>query len=103
MKNIFKNLDFNADFEVVSDVFCGKKFRIERILSSKQTTKWLNQNSDEWVCLLRGKAKIKYKNGKIERLGRGDTLFIPKNRWHKVVKTSKKCLWLCVFESANGL
>ncbi|MBE2983985.1 cupin domain-containing protein [Campylobacter sp. RM9344] len=96
-QNIFKNLNFSSKFEIVDEFFKNEKIRVERILSSGQTTKWQDNDEDEWVCLLDGEAKIRYENGDKISLNRGDTLFIKAHTKHQVSYTSQECIWLCFF------
>ncbi|WP_288730196.1 cupin domain-containing protein [uncultured Fusobacterium sp.] len=101
MKNIFENLEYpkGETQEKIDDLFSGKSFRVERILSGGQvSSEWYNQEKEEWVCLLQGEAKLEYENGNIFSLQKGDILFIPAHQKHKVIYTSEQCIWLCVFE-----
>lgn len=101
MKNIFENLEYpkGEAHEKIEDLFSGKSFRVERILSGGQvSSEWYNQEKEEWVCLLQGEAKLEYENGNILSLQKGDILFIPAHQKHKVIYTSEQCIWLCVFE-----
>lgn len=101
MKNIFENLEYpkGKTQEKIEDLFSGKSFRVERILSSGQvSSEWYDQEEEEFVCLLQGEAKLQYENGNILSLQKGDTLFIPTHQKHKVIYTSEHCIWLCVFE-----
>lgn len=101
MKNIFENLEYpkGEAQEKIEDLFSGKSFRVERILSGGQvSSEWYNQEKEEWVCLLQGEAKLEYENGNIFSLQKGDILFIPAHQKHKVIYTSEQCIWLCVFE-----
>lgn len=80
----------------------GKSWRVERIISTGQKSPdgfWYEQEEDEWVCLLRGKAAIGYKNGETISLSAGDTLLLPAGKKHRVLYTSKTppALWLCFF------
>jgi len=73
--------------------------RIERIISSGQTSDWYNQKETEWVLLVQGNAEIEYAQGEKILLQKGDTLLIPPHVQHKVTYTSAKppCIWICVF------
>jgi Mannose-6-phosphate isomerase len=75
--------------------------RIERILSCGQTSPpgfWYDQDRDEWVVLLQGRAIISYPDGRQINLDAGDTLFLPAHEQHAVAFTSADppCLWLAV-------
>ena len=73
--------------------------RIERIVSTGQTSDWYDQPEAEFVVLLEGNAAVEYENGKIVALSRGDSLLINPHVRHRVSYTSSEppCVWLCVF------
>jgi cupin 2 domain-containing protein len=75
--------------------------RIERIISRGQITPaglWLDQDDDEWVVLLQGKAIIEYPENMKAELEQGDWIFIPAHTKHRVAFTSfdPPCIWLAV-------
>ena len=75
------------------------RFRVERILSGGQITpegEWYDQEQDEWVVLLEGEARLRYADGTEVTLCKGESLFLPKHKRHRVVYTSPACLWLAV-------
>lgn len=77
---------------------------IERIVSCGQTSPpgfWYDQERDEWVVLLQGRAEIAYADGRLEKLAAGDTLFLAAHERHRVVFTSADppCIWLAVHGS----
>ena len=73
--------------------------RIERIISTGQTSDWYDQDDTEFVALLQGNAVIEYENGKSITMSKGDTLLIEPRERHRVSYTSSEppCIWLCVF------
>lgn len=87
--------------ELVTVLTESKNVRIERIVSSGQTSSegfWYDQNENEFVALLQGEAVISYEDGSII-LKAGDTVLIPAHKKHRVDFTSVEppCVWLCVF------
>lgn len=100
--NIFSLPEELPDKEL-TDLLCqNKSFRIERIVSSGQTSPegfWYDQDEDEWVVVLQGSAKLRFYNGRAVSLNKGDHFYIPAHLKHRVEYTSKtpKCIWLCVF------
>lgn len=87
--------------ELVEILAENKNVRIERIISSGQTSPkgfWYDQNENEFVALLQGEAVISYEDGRI-RLKAWDTVLIPVHKKHRVDFTSvdPPCVWLCVF------
>lgn len=88
--------------EVSNTLFSGKNIKIEQIISSGQISPaegWYDQELNEWVILLDGKAKLEFENKLIKTLKKGDYLMIPAHYRHKVIYTSSKppCIWLAVF------
>ncbi|MCI6926666.1 cupin domain-containing protein [Butyricicoccus porcorum] len=75
--------------------------RIERIVSSGQTSDWYDQTEDEWVCVLEGEGELEYADGSRQRLRAGDTACLPAHLRHRVSYTSAPCIWLCVFRPAE--
>jgi cupin 2 domain-containing protein len=100
--NIFKINNFDKEnTEIFQDILSNKRIKIERIISSGQKTpdgKWLCENKDEWVILLKGKAKITFRSGSIIEMKQGDYLFINSGTEHRVTYTSSKprCVWLAI-------
>lgn len=86
----------------------GQNIRIERIISTGQTTpegQWYDQDTDEWVVLLQGKAEISYEDGTLVRLKAGDYLMISAHQKHRVEYTSIElpCIWLAVHGQLRSL
>lgn len=87
--------------EIFENIFTNENIRIQRILSFGQVSPpdyWYDQDEDEWVLLLKGKAKLEFEN-EIITLHRGDSLLIPAHMKHRVAYTSKyfTTIWLAVF------
>ncbi len=69
---------------------------IERIVSSdKVQSSIYKQPYDEWLVLLAGEALLEVEERKVT-LKKGDTLLIEAFKEHKVLKTKKGTIWLCV-------
>lgn len=102
--NVFSVPSVLPDEERTETLLSGA-VRIERILSSGQTTppgQWYDQDDDEWVCVLSGSGELTYDDGRVQRLNAGDTAYLPAHCRHRVTYTSRPCLWLCVFRPAEG-
>ncbi len=70
---------------------------IKTVVSNTLSTKReFVSDRDEWVMLMQGCAKI-VMNDTIYKLKKGDTLFIPANTKHTLLKTKKIAIWLCVY------
>ncbi|NLG33103.1 MAG: cupin domain-containing protein [Syntrophomonadaceae bacterium] len=99
--NIF-SLPFRLPVEEVFEpIIPDKGVLIERIISTGQITPanvWLEQERDEWVVLLQGRAILSWENGKTLAMEVGDWVFIPAHERHRVEYTSKEppCIWLAV-------
>ncbi len=103
---IHKLLDVdNIDREKESvEVLCKfKNSRVEKIVSTGQSSDWYDQDEDEFVALIKGIAGIVFLNDdgseKEVILEEGDSLLIPANTKHRVSFTSEdqECIWLCFF------
>src|SRR2546429_9760837 len=87
--------------EIVTELLSRKGVRIERIVSTGQSTpadKPYNQNHDEWVLVLTGLAGL-WIEGQGERVLRpGDHVLIPAHRLHRVTWTMNggPTIWLAV-------
>ena len=96
--NIFdvKNIDITK--EIVEILKENENVKIEKIISTGQTTDWMKQEQEEFVILIQGEAIIEYENKKQE-LRAGDTVIIKKNEKHRVAYTSENpcCIWICIF------
>jgi len=100
--NIFTGWDRQSKEEIFNTVFSGKNIKIEKIISSGQTSPeegWYDQQQQEWVILIEGKAILEFEHDQKKNLQKGDYLFIPAHTKHKVIYTSAnpKCIWLAIF------
>ena len=101
LKNIFNLPESLADKELFEILHDNENVKIERIISTGQTTppgQWYDQETDEWVILLQGEAELSYDDGKRIKLRAGDYVFIPARQKHRVEYTSCEptCIWLAV-------
>ena len=102
MMNLYENLQFSTERELVEQLMAipHAGLRVERISSSGQTSAWYDQDEAELVFLLEGEADLELiEEGKSKpiSLQKGDGLWVPARRKHRVTYTSANCLWLCVF------
>lgn len=73
--------------------------RVERIVSWGHVTPedtWYDQDTDEWVLLVAGQARLAFADGREVSLAAGEELFLPRGLRHRVVYTSTPCLWLAI-------
>ena len=102
MSNLFTNLPNDLSNEVFTDLVTSHSVRIERIVSSGQSSPksgWYDQDENEWVLVLEGFGSILFEDGTERTLNKGDYLTIPAYQKHKVSKTDPDNLtiWLAVF------
>jgi cupin 2 domain-containing protein len=77
--------------------------RIERIVSTGHASPeglWYDQDQHEWVVVLRGRAKLLFKDDdEPVEMGPGDWINIPAHRKHRVAWTTpdEPTVWLAVF------
>lgn len=101
MQNIYKLPKDLPAQELLEKIAESEKIKIERIISTGQTTppgEWYNQELDEWVVLLQGKARLAYEDGSEITLNSGDYILIPAHQKHRVSYTSAQppCIWLAI-------
>jgi cupin 2 domain-containing protein len=99
--NLFDDLPRQADQELFTELVSRKGVRIERIVSTGQSTpagEPYNQEHDEWVLLVSGSAGLWIEGDGERDLRPGDYVFIPAHRSHRVTCTAKAepTVWLAV-------
>jgi len=107
INNIFKKIPANLEDEYFENILKNKNFSLERIITEGQTTprgRWLCEDTNEWVLLVSGSAKLMFKSdGHIQALIPGDHLIIPTGTYHRVEWTDPdvKTVWLALHYSTN--
>lgn len=101
--NIFslKSYAHNPEKELFETIFTINDCKVERIVSKGHSTpfgEWYDQEKDEWVILLEGRAIIVFETGEILKFEKGDYIFIPSHLRHRVASTSTEppCVWLAI-------
>lgn len=99
--NIFANIATKIDKESFEDILSTEGIKIERIISKGHTTpkdKWYDQNTNEWVIVLKGKAVLSFQNSDDVELEKGDYINIPAHTKHKVAWTTPEgeTIWLAI-------
>ncbi len=95
----------NSSDEQFDDLFVTPNLRIERIISTGQTTPldaWYDQAQDEWVMVVAGSARLQIEGEPQERrLEVGDWLLLPAHCRHRVTWTQSHpaTVWLAVHAS----
>ena len=101
MINLFDDIPVRAADEVFSEVLVRGNVRIERIVSTGQSTpadKPYRQANDEWVLLLAGSAGLRIEGEGERDLRPGDHVLIAAHRAHWVTYTARDepTIWLAV-------
>ncbi|MFH1127882.1 MAG: cupin domain-containing protein [Candidatus Omnitrophota bacterium] len=100
--NIYSKISNIKDKEMLETLAVNKKLKIERIISRGQVTekgKWLKEAHDEWVIILKGAGKLRFRNdSRLIKLKIGDYVLIPAHTSHRVEWTlpQEKTIWLAV-------
>ncbi len=97
MTNLYDFTPPDLDSETFQSLLNHKNVTIKTIVSNTlKTAQIFEQDCDEWVVVLQGCAKIEMQ-GRVYKLTKGDTLFIPSQTKHTLVKTKKIVIWLAIY------
>lgn len=103
MPNLLGKIPRRFCGELVERLARGRGFRIERIISPRGHASppgfWYDQEEDEWVAVLSGRARLRFAHGRTVSLKTGDWMIIPAGRRHRLVATDpvRPTVWLAVF------
>ena len=102
LKNIFDNVPEFIPDEIFETILLSDKIKIERIVSKGQSSPqdfWYDQNQNEWVVLLKGKANLLFYQNEIIELREGDYINIPAHKKHRVEWTDPdvETIWLAIY------
>ena len=107
LSNIFNDIPENLPQELTQDLLRSPHATIERIVSRGHCSAkgfWYDQDWDEWVLLISGKARIEFKDEpELTQLEPGDHLLIPAHVQHRVAWTEPHTdtIWLAVHLNKN--
>jgi cupin 2 domain-containing protein len=104
MENIFKDIPSDLPDELIEKIAGdGKKdISIERIISRGHASPpdfWYDQDKNEFVIVLRGKAALLFKEtNKVIKMSPGDYINIPAHTLHRIEWTSsgEDTVWLAI-------
>jgi cupin 2 domain-containing protein len=102
IRNLFADLPNAAGQEYLVDLLTRPGVRIERIVSTGQSSPlgfWYEQPHGEWVALLAGEARLRFADEPDARtLRAGDFVDIPAHRRHRVewTRPDAPTVWLAV-------
>jgi cupin 2 domain-containing protein len=106
--NLYEGLPKHAvDREISTPVLERPSLRIERIVSTGQATpegEWYDQDTDEWVLLVAGAARLRIEGDDEDRdLVPGDWVLLPAHCRHRVTWTQSvpPTVWLAVHFAAG--
>jgi len=100
IKNIFSDIPQELSNEHFETIFRNENIKLERIISDGHISpgeKWYDQDFDEWVLVLSGKAILSFENKtKDIILNPGDYIMIKAHEKHRVKYTDlgEKTIWL---------
>ena len=97
--NLFANLPELYKSEQSLSLFEKPSIEIERIVSESYSSPagfWYDQDEDEWVVVLRGKATLEFEEGQLVYMQEGDYVTIARHVRHRVQRTDPKTIWLAV-------
>lgn len=103
--NIHQGLPDELPAELTEEILASPGLRIERIVSRGHRSPdsfWYEQEENEWVLVLSGRARLEIEGDTTETaLGPGDHLLIPAGKKHRVAWTDPRehTVWLAVFFS----
>ncbi len=102
INNLFALIPENFEKEYFEKLLKNEHLFLERIVSEGHITPfdtWLCENTDEWVIVLSGSAKLSFQNdNSTVELQAGDYLTIPAGTYHRVEWTdpNTKTVWLAL-------
>lgn len=101
--NLFQNIADSLDVESVCEILKRESVRIERIVSRGQISPpgfWYDQNEDEWIMVLSGRAIIRVEERQETiTLEPGDAFHLPAHVRHRVEWTDplQPTIWLAFY------
>ena len=106
--NILENLPENPSEEIIEQLASSGNVRIERIVSSGHRSPdgfWYDQDQDEWVVVLKGRAQLKIEGVEdLVNLAVGDSVLLRAHQRHRVEWTLPDfdTIWLAVHFDSTG-
>jgi cupin 2 domain-containing protein len=100
-QNIFSNIPHTPEKELFEFLIKNNTVTIERIVSNGQKSPesgWYDQEKNEWVIVLKGKAILSFEDKTSVHLNEGDFINIPAHKKHRVAWTDpdNETIWLAV-------
>ena len=107
IQNLFHDVPEKLPEELFTELAAGHSAKIVRIVSTGHATpesEWYDQDDDEWVVVLKGKARLKFADGRADlEMAPGDHVLLPAHCRHRVDWTSDQepTVWLAVHFDAE--
>ena len=101
-RNLFSKVPDLLKDEVFETLLKTDQFKLERIISPGRATQpgeWYDQDTNEWVLLLRGRAGLLFEGKREVRVMHpGDYVHIPAHHRHRVewTEAGQKTVWLAL-------
>ena len=108
IQNIYSSIPANIPQELFQDILITDTFKVKRIVSKGHASSkdfWYDQDQNEWVILLKGRAGLLFEgNDNIIELKPGDYINIPAHLKHRVEWTDPdiETVWLEVMWGTSG-
>ena len=102
IKNIFSAIPDDIPQELLEDILTAGSFKIERIVSKGHSSPkefWYDQDKNEWIILLRGRAGLLFEGSDdIVELKSGDYINISSHLRHRVAWTDPdtETVWIAI-------
>ncbi len=100
-KNIYESIPIDSNKEIFEELLKTHNVTIERIISAGHRSPdsgWHDQEKNEWVLVLKGKAVLAFEDQITIDLNEGDYIDIPSHTKHKVTLTDpdSETIWLAI-------
>jgi len=108
IQNIYSSIPANIPQELFQDILITDTFKVKRIVSKGHASPkdfWYDQDQNEWVILLKGRAGLLFEgNDNIIELKPGDYINIPAHLKHRVEWTDPdiETVWLEIMWGTSG-
>ena len=100
--NVFSDIPEHLPDELFEEILQTESFTLERIVSRGHSTppgQWYDQEKNEWVMVLKGRAGLSFEGeDEIVVMERGEYIHIPAHQKHRVEWTDPEgeTLWLAL-------
>jgi len=100
-QNIYDEIPASSKNEIFDELLKTNNIIIERIISAGHRSPesgWYDQEKNEWVLVLKGKATLSFEDQISISLNEGDYINIPSHTKHKVTWTDpdRDTIWLAI-------